>query len=351
MNTRSLCAILLLFVLAVGSLHAASSISVDSVEGAVGGEVLVPVSIDSDQSLAGINVRLEYDSSILEAPSAVRGSLLQSDHALEYYSPEAGKLNIVAYGSSTVAPFASTSGVIFNLVFNVKEGAAIGSVADIAFAAEITGTPSVPGSGLSDATGVSISHPITEGSVTVSDTAIAPNQLVYISAPGPFSAGAWDYTRSGWSGFLEGSGTSPLAYALSPEQWLCICVYDVSLGVWTDGMFQVQNIWNPLSGPQTVSAAPAAGAETATDDPQPAGSEARFTDAQEYYVESPGNFEVAAWNYTQEAIGSQTTGVDSATLSYDSPYDEWVCIYVYNTDQGVYHQGFFGVHQSWYSNE
>lgn len=327
---------------------AASSITVGSVTGGPGGTVVVPVQLNSDQALAGVNVRLDYDETILEEPSAVRGSLLAASHAMDYYSPQAGKLNVVAYGSSGATAFGANSGVIFNLRFKVKDGASLGAVANINFAAEIAGPPTLPGSGVATAAGASVAHTPAPGSVTVSGSALVPNQYAYVAAPGPFQAGAWDYAANEWRGFLNGSGDAGLGYVLTPGQWAVVCPYDYSQGKWTEGMYLYQDIWNTTPAPRQVKAA----SQMITAEPREARAASNATQAgldlnQEFTASTPGNMEVKAWNYVTATWTAETTGVNEATLTFPAPYENWLVVCVYNVDAGKWMQGLYVLRWGW----
>ena len=73
------------------------------------------------------SVRGDYDTDLLELPSATHGALLTASHTLAHHSPEAGRLNVAAYPEDEVTAFSGASGAVFNLSFRVKAVAPAGS--------------------------------------------------------------------------------------------------------------------------------------------------------------------------------------------------------------------------------
>ena len=149
------------------SLTAASAQTIFNVgEGAAkpGEPVKVPVELSAQTDCTSALVRIEYDAVVLESPLALIGDLVGSDHVLDVYSPEAGRLNIAIYSPSGTEPFAAQTGILFNLVFDIKADAQPGTVP---ISVANTGSPDLPSMDLTAVDGSTLSPTSTPGSVTV----------------------------------------------------------------------------------------------------------------------------------------------------------------------------------------
>jgi len=128
-----------------------------------GETVSVPVDISAATDIAGVNVRLQYDPDVFSSPSVTRGSLLEDSHLMSSYSPEAGRLCVLAY-SFDATPFTDLTGPVFSLNFEVDNSAPDG-VYPISFLIDESGV--FPSSGLSDLSGHSLEHTQQGGTITI----------------------------------------------------------------------------------------------------------------------------------------------------------------------------------------
>jgi len=129
------------------------------------GVALLPVEISAATDLAGVNLRLVYDPDVFPSPSVLRdGSLLEPSHLLFSHSPEAGSFNVVAYTPLGTPPFSARAGTVFTLALPIAPSAPDG---DYPVEFSTSGAALLASSGLSDRSGISISHTALAGSVVV----------------------------------------------------------------------------------------------------------------------------------------------------------------------------------------
>jgi hypothetical protein len=132
----------------------AIQVSAGSVTGSAGGTVVMPVSVDNAKGVAGGDVTLSYDANLLTAKQ-VQGSELLTKAGITVVPnlSSAGKLQVSMAG---VSGMASGSGVLLNVTFEIKVGAATGS------------TPVGLEALLADELGTALATTIVSGTVTIS---------------------------------------------------------------------------------------------------------------------------------------------------------------------------------------
>ncbi|MCX7049782.1 MAG: hypothetical protein NTX50_30405 [Candidatus Sumerlaeota bacterium] len=150
------------------------SITIGSQSVTAGSTALLPVNVVANLgagSLAGINLRLVYESAITSSGATAAGStLLHPADVLDSYSPAGGTLNVVAYAPTSGSVFLGNSGTAFTLQFQTSAAAAPGTVYHIGLAATIVGPPDTPPCGISDALGSATSgytYNFTTGTITI----------------------------------------------------------------------------------------------------------------------------------------------------------------------------------------
>jgi len=173
-NREMLAALAILFATCAPS--AAQTIAVGTGCGPRGGTVEVPVTLSGQGEYTAVLVRLEYDPAVLTSPSVAAGPLLSAGHALDFHSPEPGRLNVAVYPNVGMPAFAAQSGTLFTLRFHVRPTAPGGESA-IGFTTK--GTPSLPASDLTDTTGAVAAHTTQEGKVLVGGTAARSSWMLY----------------------------------------------------------------------------------------------------------------------------------------------------------------------------
>lgn len=154
----------------------AQTIDIGTDTGTPGNSVAVPVMLDAYTYMMAALVRIEYDPMVLENPSVTAGLLLTENHTYDYYTPEVGRLNVVAYPKSGVPVFAAKAGTLFFLNFDIKVGAPPGE-SSITFTNK--GTPDLPSSDLTHAKGTVFSHTTNPGSVMVGPTRTNDSWTLY----------------------------------------------------------------------------------------------------------------------------------------------------------------------------
>ena len=142
----------------------ANTISIGEAAGRPGETVSLPVTLQAAGDCSALLLRLEYDPGALEAPSAGEGAILAPAHSFDAFSPQPGRLNLVACGLTEIAPFASQTGVVAELHFRIRNEAPEGAV-EIALTS--AGTPDLPNSNLLDAAGATLTHGVAAGRVIV----------------------------------------------------------------------------------------------------------------------------------------------------------------------------------------
>ncbi len=89
------CLLLGMIVLSAPVGRAASvTVRVESVEGASGGEVVIPVTVQGASGIGALHLELIYDAAVLEALAVEKGTLLGDDVLLDFNTSEPGKLVI-----------------------------------------------------------------------------------------------------------------------------------------------------------------------------------------------------------------------------------------------------------------
>jgi hypothetical protein len=154
-------------VLAFAERARGASIEIGQIKSFPGEMTQLPVTLVADRDIAGLNIRIHYDASLLETPGAVPGPLLRSDHRVDCYSPQEGLFNCVVYSTNAETRFWARNGVALNLTFHVKDSATLGLIAPVLFTAPSTDTLPTAPSGLSDPFGISIPHSRAGGWVSV----------------------------------------------------------------------------------------------------------------------------------------------------------------------------------------
>ncbi|MFP4379721.1 MAG: S8 family serine peptidase [Candidatus Sumerlaeia bacterium] len=210
-----------------------------------------------------------------------------------------------------------------------------------------------------EALSVSISSPqnasLGESNATVSildnDVPAETAQIVSVEAPGSWFSGAWDYTVGDWAGSKDGNGNDSYGYTLEPDHWLCICVYDNNLGVWTEGIFAYKQVW--VSPNTEIQPMPALTMMNGTG-PKPAAStrsatEARFAMNQTYFTKTNGNMNIGSWNFSLSQWQAEETAENFIFFEHPQPYDQWLGICLFNTDTSQWQEGLYVYHQSWYA--
>ncbi len=165
MKTRNISiALILTVVLSAGSANAAM-ISLGSAVGKPGDSVTLTVDVSADTDLAGVNIRISYDTNIFTSPSILRnGDILEATHVLDFHSPETGRLDVVAYAPAGTPVFKARTGQAFSIVLQIQPTASTG-VYPLSFSQ--AGPVFLASSGLSDAGGVSLVHQQNAGTITV----------------------------------------------------------------------------------------------------------------------------------------------------------------------------------------
>lgn len=146
-----------------------ASISIGSKEVLPGATVEIAVSVSVNEDLVGLHLRLRFDPEVLLSPSVKKGPLLNGSHLVDFFSPQEGELNIVAFSPDANTPLTAHEGVVLFLEAIVSGEASGGNYA-IGFADTVTGPVVLPPSGLSGSAGVSIPHSVQPGSVKVRGT-------------------------------------------------------------------------------------------------------------------------------------------------------------------------------------
>jgi len=127
---KSLCigilALFASFLLLVNSCLAQNiTLSLDSGQGKPGETVNLSLNLSDSNSAASFQLTIEYDASVLENPTAVRGSsLISADKNLYTNTPSDGKLKLVAVGvNNNTIP----SGQVAMINFSIKSDAPLGT--------------------------------------------------------------------------------------------------------------------------------------------------------------------------------------------------------------------------------
>ncbi len=170
MNTKGMGSVsLLIATLIATASYSATTIDIGDGIGHRSGEVWAPVILAADTDIAGVNMLIEYDPDFLTFDTVLpQQPPLGGEHLILWNSPEAGKVNIAAYAPGAPSVLRERSGTLLYLVFRIKRDAPEDVTStEITFAAEVAGSPSLPGSGLSDSFGNSIAHTATSGSVEI----------------------------------------------------------------------------------------------------------------------------------------------------------------------------------------
>jgi hypothetical protein len=129
-----------------------------------GDTVEIAVTVTAWVDLGGVNLRLEYDPAVFVSAGVSPGPLLGVSHFLASHSPEAGRLNVVAYAPAGAPPFGGQAGTVFTISLQVSPSAAPGMY-PISFST--AGTPLLASSGLSDMNGTGIAHGSEPGTVDI----------------------------------------------------------------------------------------------------------------------------------------------------------------------------------------
>ena len=142
-----------------------------------GRAISVPVTLTAPSNMTAAFIRVNYDATVLENPSAAAGVLLSSGHVLDFHSPAPGRLNVIVCSSSGAPAFTARSGVLFYLRFDIKEDAPAG-VYPLTFTT--SGAPALPASNLVNTAGALVAHTQSPGKVTVDRFANArPDWMLY----------------------------------------------------------------------------------------------------------------------------------------------------------------------------
>ena len=166
----------LAMVLLISAAASAQTIRIGTASGKQGQTVSVPVTLTGSTSLTAMLVRAQYNSAALEMPAVTSGPLLSRNHALDSYSPAAGRFNVAAYAPSGMPSFAAHNGTLFNMTFRIKPTAPTGASA-ITFTT--VGTPALPSADLVGITGGVVTPTATAGSVTVGVAGVTQPWSVY----------------------------------------------------------------------------------------------------------------------------------------------------------------------------
>jgi len=151
-------------LLAVAYDAGAQTIAVGNGWGVQGETASVPVTLTASADYTAVLARLEYDATALVNPSAAGGPLLAAAHALDFHSPQPGRVNVAVYPDSGMPAFTAQTGVLFTLSFDILPTARLGQSA-IGFTT--AGTPALPTSDLTDTTGAVALHQTRPGWVLV----------------------------------------------------------------------------------------------------------------------------------------------------------------------------------------
>jgi hypothetical protein len=157
-----ICAVALLLTVAYDA--TAQTIAVGNSLGVQGGATTVPVTLIAAADYTAVLARFEYDATALTSPSATAGPLLAAGHALDFHSPEPGRVNVAVYADSGMPAFTAQTGTLFTLSFDILPTARLGQSA-IRFTT--AGTPALPASDLTDTAGGVAPHQKRPGSVTI----------------------------------------------------------------------------------------------------------------------------------------------------------------------------------------
>ena len=179
MNVKPLLSVLCLVLLySVFSCPAfAQGIDIGDASGNPGETVLAPVTLTAASDMTAAFIRVNYNATVLENPSAAAGALASSGHALDFHSPQAGQLNVMVCPSSGAPAFTAHSGVLFYLQFDIKSGAAPG---DYSLTYTTAGAPAIPTTNLVNTAGTLVAHSTSPGKVTVNRFATAqPDWMLY----------------------------------------------------------------------------------------------------------------------------------------------------------------------------
>ncbi|MFW6304067.1 MAG: InlB B-repeat-containing protein, partial [Candidatus Sumerlaeota bacterium] len=158
-------AFILAFAMAFPSYLCAATIEIGSGSVASGQNVVLPVFLDT-ADCAAVQLRLQYDDSLLGAPLVLPGNMVGSKHRLDWNAPQPGKVNLCITPEDPVTTF-DQGGVLCYLIFSVD--ATTGTITQITEQAVATGPPQIPPTALSDINGATISPGFIHGTVTVTD--------------------------------------------------------------------------------------------------------------------------------------------------------------------------------------
>jgi len=152
-------------LLGIGGNHAmAQTIRIGEDAGLPGAAVEAAVTLSDATSATAVLLRLEYDATALENPSAAPGPRLTSQHALDVYLPAPGRLNVMVYAPSGALALSRASGTLLTLAFTIKSGAAPGNYP---IALTTADTPGLPVSNLVQTDGTLLTHSFSGGGITV----------------------------------------------------------------------------------------------------------------------------------------------------------------------------------------
>ena len=166
MKTKHLVSLLCVALLCpafVGSVLG-EGIDIGDASGNPGGTVLAPVTLTAPSNMTAAFIRVSYNATVLENPSAIAGALASSGHALDFHSPAPGQLNVMVCSSGGAPAFTAQSGVLFYLQFDIKKAAAPG---DYSLTYTTTGAPAIPTTNLVNTAGALVTHSTSPGKVTV----------------------------------------------------------------------------------------------------------------------------------------------------------------------------------------
>jgi len=166
-GTRSV--VLTIVVLISASAFSAATLDIRDGIGHRTGDVWIPVELSADSDVAGVNMRIEFDPDILAFDTVLpQRPPIGSEHLVLWHSPNPGELNVAAYAPDAPSALRERSATLLILIFHIKDDVPDDVTStNITFAPGLAGSPSLPGSGMSDSAGNSISHSATGGSVQI----------------------------------------------------------------------------------------------------------------------------------------------------------------------------------------
>jgi hypothetical protein len=321
------------------------AVSLADIQGMPGDEVVLRVNImDSSTTITEFNFDVNYPESHLRLDPAPQGDCVgaltnDGSWSVAALEVDARQANVAGFCAGGGVPVGST-GSLAEIRFRIPDTAIPGTTATLVVA-DFQGD-------------LRFSPPQVCKIVVLGELPADLEQYCQVTARSNFRLGVWDYVQSNWIKDAESFGSDVFDYTPGWDRWLCLAVYDHNLGRWTEGLYMYRANWGADAGGGTSgtksNAATVRGAEARAVlgvEAAPDNGPAVFGPTQLFQAASNGNMMAAAWNYALGEETSRTESFDGASLPYECPTGEWICLYVYNHDLAKYMEAAYVYREAW----